>query len=75
MSAMPLITGDDTVPCAEIYNSAQIAVDEWNARGGIQGVKIEQVMGDDAMDPAQGVLNVAHKFTADKLMMALSVPP
>jgi branched-chain amino acid transport system substrate-binding protein len=46
-------TGDAAAPCAEIYNSAQIAVDEWNARGGIQGVKIEQVMGDDAMDPAR----------------------
>ena len=60
-------TGDAAAPCMEIYNSAQIAVDEWNAKGGIQGVKIEQIMGDDAMDPAQGV-NVAHKFVADKLM-------
>jgi branched-chain amino acid transport system substrate-binding protein len=67
-------TGDAAAPCAEIYNSAQIAVDEWNARGGIQGVKIEQVMGDDAMDPAQGV-NVAHKFAADKLMYGVIGPP
>jgi len=27
-------TGDAAAPCAEILNSAQIAVDEWNARGG-----------------------------------------
>jgi branched-chain amino acid transport system substrate-binding protein len=67
-------TGDAAAPCAEIYNSAQIAVDEWNARGGIQGVKIEQIMGDDAMDPAQGV-NVAHKFVADKLMYGVIGPP
>jgi branched-chain amino acid transport system substrate-binding protein len=67
-------TGDAAAPCAEIYNSAQIAVDEWNAKGGIQGVKIEQVMGDDAMDPAQGV-NVAHKFAADKLMYGVVGPP
>jgi branched-chain amino acid transport system substrate-binding protein len=67
-------TGDAAAPCAEIYNSAQIAVDEWNARGGIQGVKIEQIMGDDAMDPAQGV-NVAHKFVADKLMYGVVGPP
>jgi len=67
-------TGDAAAPCAEIYNSAQIAVDEWNARGGIQGVKIEQVMGDDAMDPAQGV-NVAHKFVADELMYGVVGPP
>ena len=67
-------TGDAAAPCAEIYNSAQIAVDEWNARGGIQGVKIKQIMGDDAMDPAQGV-NVAHKFVADKLMYGVVGPP
>jgi branched-chain amino acid transport system substrate-binding protein len=67
-------TGDAAAPCAEIYNSAQIAVDEWNARGGIQGVKIEQIMGDDAMDPAQGV-NVAHKFAADELMYGVVGPP
>ena len=60
-------TGDAAAPCMEIFNSAQIAVDEWNAKGGIQGVKIEHIMGDDAMDPAQGI-NVAHKFVADELM-------
>ncbi len=67
-------TGDAAAPCMEIYNSAQIAVDEWNAKGGIQGVKIEQIMGDDAMDPAQGV-NVAHKFVADDLMYGVIGPP
>ncbi len=67
-------TGDAAAPCAEIYNSAQIAIDEWNARGGIQGVKIKQIMGDDAMDPAQGV-NVAHKFVADELMYGVVGPP
>ena len=67
-------TGDAAAPCAEIYNSAQIAVDEWNAKGGIQGVKIKQIMGDDAMDPAQGV-NVAHKFAADELMYGVVGPP
>jgi branched-chain amino acid transport system substrate-binding protein len=67
-------TGDAAAPCMEIFNSAQIAVDEWNAKGGVQGVKIEQIMGDDAMDPAQGV-NVAHKFVADKLIYGVIGPP
>lgn len=67
-------TGDAAAPCMEIYNSSQIAVDEWNARGGIQGVKIKHIMGDDAMDPAQGV-NVAHKFVADDLMYGVVGPP
>jgi branched-chain amino acid transport system substrate-binding protein len=67
-------TGDAAAPCMEIYNSSQIAVDEWNAKGGIQGVKIKHVMGDDAMDPAQGV-NVAHKFVADDKMFGVIGPP
>ena len=57
-------TGDAAAPCMEIYNSAQIAIDEWNEKGGIKGMKIEHPMGDDAMDPAQAV-NVAQKFCAD----------
>ena len=28
-------TGDAAAPCMEIFNSAQIAVDEWNAKGGM----------------------------------------
>ena len=34
-------TGDAAAPAAEIFNSSQLAVDEWNARGGIKGVKIK----------------------------------
>jgi branched-chain amino acid transport system substrate-binding protein len=67
-------TGDAAAPCMEIFNSAQIAVDEWNAKGGIQGIKIEQIMGDDAMDPAQAV-NAAQKFCTDELMYGVIGPP
>ncbi len=67
-------TADAAAPCMEIYNSAQLAVDEWNARGGIRGVKIKHIMGDDALDPAQG-LNVAQRFVADKLMYGVIGPP
>ncbi len=67
-------TGDAAAPCMEIFNSAQVAVDEWNARGGIQGMKIEHIMGDDALDPAQGI-NVAQKFVADQRMYGVIGPP
>ena len=67
-------TGDAAAPCMEIFNSAQLAVDEWNARGGIQGVTIEHIMGDDALDPAQGI-KVARKFTSDELMYGVIGPP
>ena len=67
-------SGDAAAPCMEIFNSAQLAVDEWNARGGIQGVQIEHVMGDDALDPAQGI-KVARKFTSDPQMYGVIGPP
>jgi len=67
-------TGDAAAPGMEIFNSTQLAVDEWNERGGIQGVKIKIIMGDSAMDPAQAV-NVAQKFAADKLMYGVVGPP
>ena len=67
-------TGDAAAPCMEIFNSSQMAVDEWNAKGGIQGVKIVHVMGDDALDPAQGI-KVARKFTSDNKMYGVIGPP
>ena len=67
-------TGDAAAPCMEIFNSAQLAVDEWNARGGIQGVQIKHVMGDDALDPAQGI-KVARKFTSDETVYGVVGPP
>lgn len=67
-------TGDVANPCLEIFNSSQVAVDEWNEKGGIQGIKIKHVMGDDASDPVQGV-NVAQKFCADDLMFGVIGPP
>jgi branched-chain amino acid transport system substrate-binding protein len=67
-------TGGAAAPCLEIFNSAQLAVDEWNAKGGIKGVQIKHVMGDDALDPSQG-LKVARKFTSDPTMYGVIGPP
>jgi len=57
-------TGAAAAPGMEIYNSIKLAVEEKNAAGGIQGVKVELVMGDTAGDAAQGV-NVAERFCSD----------
>jgi branched-chain amino acid transport system substrate-binding protein len=67
-------SGDAAAPCMEIFNSSQMAVDEWNARGGIGGVQIKHLMGDDALDPAQGI-NVARKFTSTDEMYGVIGPP
>jgi branched-chain amino acid transport system substrate-binding protein len=66
-------SGDAAAPCMEIYHSAQIAIDEWNGKGGILGTQIEHVMGDTTTDPAQAI-NIAQKFSADNLMYGVIGP-
>ncbi|MCJ7596165.1 MAG: ABC transporter substrate-binding protein, partial [Desulfobacterales bacterium] len=67
-------TGVAAAPGMEIFNSIKIAVDEKNAAGGIKGVQVQLVMGDDVGDAAQG-LNVAEKFCADQSMFGVVGPP
>jgi len=49
---------------------AQIAVDELNANGGVNGAKASFVIGDDLGDPQQAVL-VAQKFIDDKSIVVV----
>ena len=49
------LTGDQGAFGQELKNGALIAVDEWNAKGGVLGRKIEILWGDDQHDPKQAV--------------------
>jgi branched-chain amino acid transport system substrate-binding protein len=51
-------------------NGMQLAIDELNAAGGINGEKIELVREDDQGDPKQGTL-VAQKFCDDDSILAV----
>ena len=55
------LTGDQGAIGEQGKNGATIAVEEWNAKGGVLGKKIEIVWGDDQHDPKQAVA-VANKF-------------
>lgn len=55
------LTGDQGAFGQELKNGAVIAVEEWNAKGGVLGKKIEIMFGDDQHDPKQAV-SVANKF-------------
>ena len=46
------LTGGAAVYGVAVQNSAQIAVDEINAAGGLNGIKFKLVMLDDKHDPA-----------------------
>jgi branched-chain amino acid transport system substrate-binding protein len=58
------LTGPNAAFGAQIKNGAEQAAADINAAGGINGQKVEIVLGDDASDPKQGV-SVANKFAGD----------
>ncbi len=58
------LTGPNAAFGAQLKNGAEAAVADINAKGGINGQKIELVFGDDVSDPKQGV-SVANKMVGD----------
>jgi branched-chain amino acid transport system substrate-binding protein len=60
------ITGDQAQFGMDELNGVKLAVDEWNAKGGLLGKKIVIIQGDDQADPKQAV-TVAKKFETEKV--------
>ena len=58
------MTGPNAAFGAQLKNGAEQAAADINAKGGINGQKIEIVVGDDVSDPKQGV-SVANKMVGD----------
>jgi branched-chain amino acid transport system substrate-binding protein len=57
------MTGEQAKQGKDMLDGAQLAVDEWNARGGLLGKKIELLVGDDAQDPKQANAVANKMFT------------
>jgi branched-chain amino acid transport system substrate-binding protein len=64
------VTGANAAFGAQLKNGAEQAVADINAAGGINGQKLELVVGDDVADPKQGV-SVANKFAAEGVKMVV----
>jgi branched-chain amino acid transport system substrate-binding protein len=58
------LTGPNAAFGAQLKNGAEVAAKAINAKGGLNGAKIELVFGDDVSDPKQGV-SVANKMVGD----------
>lgn len=58
------LTGDQAKMGMDLVNGVSLAVEEWNAKGGILGAKIEIVKGDDRRDPKEAN-SVAQKLVND----------
>jgi len=55
------MTGPQAKLGMDFRNGVNMAVQEWNSKGGLFGKKIEIIVGDDQADPKQAV-SVANKF-------------
>lgn len=58
------MTGDQAKMGTDFKNGVILAVEEWNANGGVLGKKIEAIVVDDQHDPKQAVA-VANKLVND----------
>lgn len=61
------MTGDQSKMGIDLRNGVELAVAEWNDKGGVLGKKIELLAGDDQADPKQAV-SVANKFINQKVV-------
>jgi branched-chain amino acid transport system substrate-binding protein len=59
------MTGDQSKMGIDLRNAVELAVAEWNDKGGVLGRKIEMLAGDDQADPKQAV-SIANKFINQK---------
>jgi branched-chain amino acid transport system substrate-binding protein len=64
------ITGPNAAFGAQLKNGIEQAAADINAKGGINGQKIEIVVGDDVSDPKQGV-SVANKMVGDGVKIVI----
>ena len=69
---MPL-SGEGAVRGEPVRNAAQMAVDDLNSAGGIDGITLELVALDDAEDPARAAAN-ARALVADSTTVAMIGP-
>ncbi|OGW37593.1 MAG: branched chain amino acid ABC transporter substrate-binding protein [Nitrospirae bacterium GWD2_57_9] len=60
------MTGDQSKMGIDLRNGVELAVAEWNDKGGLLGEKIVLFPGDDQADPKQAV-SVANKFVNQKV--------
>lgn len=62
------LTGQLAKQGQEVANAVQLAVDEWNAKGGVLGKKIQLVKADDGGNPQVGVA-AGEKVAADDAIL------
>lgn len=70
IAAVGPLTGAQAETGQDMINGIRLSVDEWNAKGGVLGKKIELVVFDDAADPKEAV-SVARKIESDPTIVGI----
>src|SRR2546428_13088655 len=65
------MTGDQSKQGNDLKNGVELAISEWNEKGGLIGKKIELLVGDDQHDPKQAVA-VANKLVNSGIVGVIS---
>lgn len=65
IGAVGPMTGDQSKMGVDLRNAVELAISEWNEKGGVLGKKIVLVPGDDQADPKQAV-SIANKLINQK---------
>ncbi len=73
IGACGAFTGGAAASGMEMYNSFKLAVDQRNEKGGIKGVKVDLIWGDDGGDAAQGA-TVGEKLASDPQVYGILGP-
>jgi len=60
------MTGSESKMGFDLKNGVELAISEWNAKGGALGKKFIVLVGDDGADPKQAV-SIANKFVHQKV--------
>ena len=66
-------TGPTAGATAPVLSGVQLAVDEWNEKGGINGAQVEVMSEDDQSTPA-GAVNAFNKLVSAKPAFILAPP-
>jgi len=66
------LTGDAAIAGVPMYQAAQMAVEEWNAKGGVLGKKIDFSLEDDACDPKQAATVTPKVIATPNLTVVLN---
>jgi branched-chain amino acid transport system substrate-binding protein len=74
IGALAPVTGAFGADAQDMVNSAKLAVDDYNAKGGVAGYKLELVVGDTVDQGTAATTSAFNRLTSDPLVNVMIAP-